>query len=734
MQRKITSSFMCVLLTASVLLIIVPEIVGAPVNEEWVARYDGAVDTMYVAQAMDVDSSGNTYVTGWYSDPVTATDYVTVAYDTHGNELWLAQYNDPVNNDDRPYDIAVDELSKNVYVTGHSRISNYRFDIATVAYNSTGSQLWVAKYQGATGDGGDVGKAITLDPSGNIIVSGRTYVSGRNLSGEDNWDYITLKYDPNGNKLWEAQYDGPANLFDIARDVTSDSEGNVYVTGSSDSLKGQEYNADPAYATLKYDTMGNLKWVARYNGPGNDEDFADAIIVDSSKNVYVTGYSKGNGTQEDYATVAYDSQGNELWSARYNGGGNGLDKARRIALGPEGNIYVIGRSDEFSSDYDITTVAYDSKGNELWVSSYNGPENGNDGGFAIAVDILGYIYVTGESMGTGTSWDCATIKYDSKGNEIWVQRYNGPENEIDSGFVIGFDNEVNVYVAGWSAGQGTINPYQRLDYLTIKYSQDLSSEAPLAVAGPDQSVFKGDPVDFDGSNSLDFNGTIVSYDWDYGDGSSHGFGATPTHSYVDIGTYDVILTVTDTDGMQGTDTCEITVKIPSMSIDLKTGWNLISLPLIQSDSKIDSALSSISGDYDVINFYDNQDVTDTWKNYNTQKPTSMNDLMDLDHQMGILINVVTSGGTTLVVEGERPSSTQLIPLYAGWNLVGYPSLSSQSRTDGLNNLLFGTHVDAIEAYDSTTQLWEDMGPSDNFEIGKGYWIHAVSECMWEGPL
>ena len=67
-------------------------------------------------------------------------------------------------------------------------------------------------------------------------------------------------------------------------------------------------------------------------------------------------------------------------------------------------------------------------------------------------------------------------------------------------------------------------------------------------------------------------------------------------------------------------------------------------------------------------------------------------------------------------------------------MVGYPSLTTYNRTEGLNNLAFNNQVDTIWSYDATTQKWEEMGESDYFEIGKGYYIHAKSECEWEVPL
>jgi hypothetical protein len=143
------------------------------------------------------------------------------------------------------------------------------------------------------------------------------------------------------------------------------------------------------------------EWVARYNSPADGDDRADAIAVDASGNVYVTGMSEG-----DYATVKYNSDGNELWVKRYKG----YTGTIAIAVDASGNVYVTGTSGG-TLDSAYATVKYDTDGNQLWLLRYNGPADGGDFASAIAVDASGNVYVTGESSGSGTGYGYATVKY-----------------------------------------------------------------------------------------------------------------------------------------------------------------------------------------------------------------------------------------------------------------------------------------------------------------------------------
>ncbi|MDP1677920.1 MAG: SBBP repeat-containing protein, partial [Bacteroidota bacterium] len=160
-------------------------------------------------------------------------------------------------------------------------------------------------------------------------------------------------------------------------------------------------------------------WVRHYGsglklaGPS----VATATAVDAFGNVYVTGNSYGSGTGYDYATIKYNSNGDTLWVRRYNGPGNSDDYAHSLAVDAFGNVYVTGRSDGSGTDYDYATIKYNSNGDMLWVRRYNGPGNGSDWVRSLAVEGSGNVYVTGQSPGA-----CSTIKYNSNGDTLWVRR------------------------------------------------------------------------------------------------------------------------------------------------------------------------------------------------------------------------------------------------------------------------------------------------------------------------
>ena len=101
--------------------------------------------------------------------------------------------------------------------------------------------------------------------------------------------------------------------------------------------------------------------------------------------------------------------------------------------------------------------------------------------------------------------------------------------------------------------------------------------APIANAGPDMKVIACEPASFNGNGSSDPDGTIASYQWNFGDGKTAN-GIQASHAYKTAGVYSVTLTVTDNFGATATDTATVTVITMSNAlqilIDLVASFNL----------------------------------------------------------------------------------------------------------------------------------------------------------------
>src|SRR4030095_13849644 len=142
-------------------------------------------------------------------------------------------------------------------------------------------------------------------------------------------------------KLWQRSYNGPGDGEDLPRAIFVDPSGNVYVTGISDAEPS--FGLDNDVATVKYSTNGTQLWVARYDGNIIREDGGNSIKVDASGNVYVAGYSNVSSlgySAPDYLTIKYNSSGVQQWAVLHNGPGNGGDVAVGLGLDAQGNIYV----------------------------------------------------------------------------------------------------------------------------------------------------------------------------------------------------------------------------------------------------------------------------------------------------------------------------------------------------------------------------------------------------------
>jgi len=258
-------------------------------------------------------------------------------------------------------------------------------------------------------------------------------------------------------------------------------------------------------ATAQMESCYTAPWPAAIYGEGVyifGDDLPKAIVADSDGNVYVTGSSrpgKINGVPEIngniFVTAKYSPSGKKLWEYRYDtriyGGGS---SGTGIAIDSQKNVYAIGWAWFGSQDWNYCTIKFPSNYGDYpagtdpstvaggWLKIYNGPKgNGTDYPYAIRVDEVSdpgrvYVYVTGGSVGISsngaTSYqDYATIKYDAaNGETVWHLPLQPGENgaslgqprnadgtgiaarwggaTVDDAWGMDVDSNGNVYVTG----------------------------------------------------------------------------------------------------------------------------------------------------------------------------------------------------------------------------------------------------------------------------------------------
>jgi uncharacterized delta-60 repeat protein len=265
--------------------------------QQWATTYSNATTNTEAGYSIAIDGSGNTYITGVsYANATNDHDIVTIKYNAAGTQQWASRYNGPGSVFDAANDIVLD-ASGNVYVCGYGRdvtgTTNYSY--VTLKYNNAGAQQWVSLYAGAGSDL-DVANALCLTPAGNVAVTGRSV--GTTSTAEN---CTTILYDGvNGATIWERTFDGGAIQYDEGTAIAADSSNRIFVTGYSYAT-GTNHN----FLTIKYEANGDTSWIVKYNGPGNNSDQAYSLSIGQTAEFYVAGMSRGAGTNEDYAVVKY---------------------------------------------------------------------------------------------------------------------------------------------------------------------------------------------------------------------------------------------------------------------------------------------------------------------------------------------------------------------------------------------------------------------------------------------
>ncbi|HTA28060.1 MAG TPA: SBBP repeat-containing protein, partial [Bacteroidia bacterium] len=408
-------------------------------NKYWMQHAGGA--TPDEAYSISLDDSNNSYTTGYFSGTAgfgpsisLSASAVSDIFITKTNSLgvykWAVKAGD--GGADRGLAIKTDKKG-NSYITGYyyntatfgsQNITSAGLqDVFVAKYDRNGNLKWVVS---AGGTEADIGNAITLDNSGNVLITGQftgtsSFGSFILTSTNNNINVFTAKLDSsNGNFLWAKSGTGPHT--DRGLSVACDPSGNVYITGQfTDTITFDNVHNSPLYDAIfivKYDNNGNEQWIT--TAGGGTYNIANAIAVDNSSNVYITGNFQGNldffvnpivtltNTYFNRIFVAkYDQNANLLWEVA-DGSSNPVT-ANNISLDPAGNPYIIGSFECVLNGYadrygqgtfntvgywDVFTAGYaGNNGDWIWSRQIGG--HGNNYGNGIAVDSFPDVFTAG---------------------------------------------------------------------------------------------------------------------------------------------------------------------------------------------------------------------------------------------------------------------------------------------------------------------------------------------------
>ena len=220
-----------------------------------------------------------------------------------------------------------------------------------------------------------------------------------------------------------------------------------------------------AAATAAATPSGNPPyWIATLGGTGTD--IGTGIAVDSSGNVYVTGYTNSQGAGGNDVLIAkYNTSGVIQWQRSL--GGTGTDQGQGIAVDSSGNVYVTGYTDSQDAGGDDVLIAkYNTSGVIQWQRTL-GVAGSIDQGRGIAVDSSGNVYVTGYTYSQGAGGnDVLIAKYDNTGALQWQRTLGGTGIDVGTGIVV--DSNGDAYAAGYTNSQGAGD----YDALVVKLPRD----------------------------------------------------------------------------------------------------------------------------------------------------------------------------------------------------------------------------------------------------------------------
>ena len=423
-------------------------LINAQPNPTWVNHFNGSLNQWDEPSDMVIDYDGNIVVYGKSTRMITDTkihfETVIIKYDTIGNEVWTNLFNTGIDtNTEESVAIAIDGAN-NIYVVGFSEDIAGNTKIFLIKYSPEGNVEWVEFFEDGSGIIKPTG--IAYDGNGNLYVA----ANGGIVNAEE---IHLLKFDASGNFTWSQTLEIENSQGGLVRDITLDSNGNIYLTG--DYIKSGTFFTDIFLA--KYNPGGEVKWTQSYEGPASMFDFGHVVRVDSQDNILVTGLSEGVHEDGDYVVIKYDYEGNELWVSRFDGGYGG-EWPVDMVIDSEDNVYVTGWSIQEFNTKSTATIKYNSAGDEQWLSYYHGIGYYFNDPASMALGNDGSLVVAARVADTEFTNDWMIIAYSTDmGEELGHYQHNGTGTDLDIDYPVKVlvDTSGGIYVTGCTEGQGS---------------------------------------------------------------------------------------------------------------------------------------------------------------------------------------------------------------------------------------------------------------------------------------
>jgi len=365
-----------------------------------------------------------------------------------GLVIWTLTHDGPASVDDWIRAIA-SAPDGTLILAGDQGVAGESSNMWLRKIDTEGTEVWtVSRDLGAAvgADTPDNLSDVAVDADGNIAVTGHVRVD----EDTNDWDIWTAKYDSDGTELWTDQYADPDGEADYGGGVAFDGGGNLIVVGRA----GTATQGGDAWMR-KLDPQGQELWTQTHNGPADGNDtFAD-VATHGSTIVTVGSESAASGYSEVFI-VAHDADGTVMWRVNEVNEHDDNMYGYDVAVDEDGSVHAIGRTTRPYHYYDVWIGKYDSGGQSVWTETWNGAHSEFDSGSGIAVSETGDVFIAGVTAVPNQQDDVLAGSWDGDGNERWVHGYNGEASLSDSGSAVALDADGFVYVVGGETvvGQG----------------------------------------------------------------------------------------------------------------------------------------------------------------------------------------------------------------------------------------------------------------------------------------